>query len=120
MKSYLLYIVFSILYLSIKADGETTIVPTETTVAVVVQDTTTIEVMENSTVPQITEAIVQDTTQSVSIVVSNSTIIQKLTSNVYVEPPMHPRGYCIRSDLRCSTIRRCCKGPCDLIKMKCT
>lgn len=37
----------------------------------------------------------------------------------YVEPPPHPLGYCIRSRLRCSKIRRCCNGLCNFNKMRC-
>lgn len=119
MHSHLLYIVFSILYLSINVRGETTIVPTEATV--VVQDTTVVEVAESSTVSETTEIVstVDETTQAQPVVVSTSTIIRKLLTDVPFEPPVHPRGYCIRSDLQCSSIRRCCNGPCDLIKLKC-
>ncbi|CAF0965028.1 unnamed protein product [Adineta steineri] len=37
----------------------------------------------------------------------------------YVEPPPHPLGYCIRGRLRCSRIRRCCNGGCNVNTMRC-
>jgi hypothetical protein len=102
MQYYLAFIVFSILYLSITAQAT-----------------------NSSTVPTVVEtSMVKETTFiPVTTVVVGTTTVTSVSNKVfipsYVEPPPHPLGYCIRSRLRCSKIRRCCQGPCAVDKMKC-
>jgi hypothetical protein len=80
---------------------------------------------DNSTVVQ--NVTVVATTEHVMVVHTTSSMDMNATSNVshkaivspYVEPPPHPLGYCIRSRLTCSKIRRCCTGPCNVNKNKC-
>ena len=110
MQSHLAFIVFSICYFIINA--QTTDHSTVPTVVakVIVLETTMIPTTEDVKVEQTT---VPSTTNPVTMV------LNKVLTPVYVEPPPHPLGYCIRSRLRCTRIRRCCNGPCDVNNMKC-
>lgn len=102
MKSYFTFIVFSLLgFLFINGQTE-----------------------DNSTVYNLTqnitdENITLDTTTSMPIILEQTTEPYKQTIT-YVEPPLHPLGYCVRSRLPCSKIRRCCNGPCNINIMRCT
>jgi hypothetical protein len=97
MQYYLAFIVFSILYVSINAQS-----PNNPTVTAVVQNDTT---LAPTTIP--------------SNMNMTTNVSQKAIASSYVEPPPHPLGYCIRSRLSCSKIRRCCQGPCNVVKRKC-
>jgi hypothetical protein len=102
--------VFSTWFLFINT--QSTVPPTVHTVAPTV--TVAATTMSPTTVPVKTEHTTVPLTVNPVTMVSN-----KAFTPVYVEPPPHPLGYCIRSRLRCSRIRRCCGGPCDVIRMKC-
>lgn len=113
MHSHLILIVLSIfgLFLHVQCADNTTVI------AVIVQNTT---VVQNVTVPVTT---VEYTTVITTEIPVNDTMatpaLSKTIGSPYVEPPEHPLGYCIRSRIMCSKIRRCCKGPCNVNNMRC-
>jgi len=84
-------------------------------------NTTVVAVVVNGTisVPVTTVQVVVNQTTIPSNVSTTTFVSQKAVGSSYVEPPPHPLGYCIRSRLMCSKIRRCCKGPCNVNNMKC-
>ncbi|CAF0724927.1 unnamed protein product [Rotaria sp. Silwood1] len=83
------------------------------------QYTTLEQTTEQKSFDQTTQQISLDQTTVMLDINSTTSVSTKGFVASYVEPPLHPLGYCIRSRLRCSKIRRCCKGPCGVIKMKC-
>jgi hypothetical protein len=107
MQYHLVFIVLSILYFIINVQSA----DNTTVVAVVVNGTIS--------VPVTTVQVVVNQTTIPSNMSTTTFVSQKAVGSSYVEPPPHPLGYCIRSRLMCSKIRRCCKGPCNVNNMKC-
>jgi hypothetical protein len=110
MQYHLALIVFSIFYLSINAQSAN-----NATVIVVVQNVTVVE----TTVAPTTQHVMMNQTTMPSKMNTTANVAHKAIASSYVEPPPHPLGYCIRSRLSCSKIRRCCQGPCNVVKRKC-
>ncbi len=102
MQYHLVFIVLTILYFTINVQSVD-----NSTIVTVVQNVTKIE---TTVAPTTAPVVVNQTTTQV---------LHKSVGSSYVEPPPHPRGYCIRSRLMCSRIRRCCQGPCNVNNMKC-
>ena len=132
MHSQLTFIVLSIFYLFIhvqSADNTTVVAVVVVQNVTVIQNTTVVPsttVVENTTVAETTfppSTTTEQTTVQSTDVPSNLTttpvLPKAMGASSYVEPPPHPLGYCIRSRIMCSKIRRCCKGPCDLNYMRC-
>lgn len=113
MQYYLAFILLTISYLFIHVQS------TENgTVAVVVVAENATVIVQTTSHPTTGNVTVVGTTVS-SHMNSTTNVAQKAIVASYVEPPPHPLGYCIRSRLGCSKIRRCCKGPCDILRKKC-
>jgi hypothetical protein len=111
MQYHLAFIVLIIFYLFINTQSadNSTVVNTVVQNVTVVQ-TTFVPTTEHVMVVQTTIPMDMNTTTNVS---------HKAIASPYVEPPPHPLGYCIRSRLTCSKIRRCCSGPCNVNTKKC-
>ncbi len=107
MQYQLVFIALSILYFTINVQST---------------DNATVVAVVNVTIPApvTVKVVVNQTTIPSNMSTTTTTFVsQKAVGSSYVEPPPHPLGYCIRSRLMCSKIRRCCKGPCNVNNMKC-
>ncbi len=110
MQYHLFFIVLSIFYLFVNVQSSD-----NATVIVAAQNVTVVE----ATVPSTAQQVTVDQTTVVSNMNTTTNVAHKAIASSYVEPPPHPLGYCIRSRLACSKIRRCCSGPCDVDRKKC-
>ncbi|CAF1644764.1 unnamed protein product [Rotaria magnacalcarata] len=129
MRYYLIFIVFNIFYLSINAQSEDSstvytiaqnVTEEKTTFATTTEyNTATGQSTEQKTNDQASMYTILDQITSISNISSTTTVSNKPHLFSYAEPPLHPLGYCVHSYLRCSKIRRCCKGPCDVNSMRC-
>ncbi|CAF2069379.1 unnamed protein product [Rotaria magnacalcarata] len=129
MRYYLIFIVFNIFYLSINAQSEDSstvytiaqnVTEEKTTFATITEyNTATGQSTEQKTNDQASMYTILDQITSISNISSTTTVSNKPHLFSYAEPPLHPLGYCVHSYLRCSKIRRCCKGPCDVNSMRC-
>ncbi|CAF1346423.1 unnamed protein product [Rotaria magnacalcarata] len=143
MRYYLIFIVFNIFYLSINAQSEDSstvytiaqnVTEEKTTFATTTEyntatgqsteqktndQATTGQSTEQKTNDQASMYTILDQITSISNISSTTTVSNKPHLFSYAEPPLHPLGYCVHSYLRCSKIRRCCKGPCDVNSMRC-
>jgi hypothetical protein len=104
MQYYLVYLILAVCCLFVNAQSEN-----NSTIQAIVYNETMLEL---TSVPTIHPTV--SSSRNTTTTISNRSF-----SSVYVEPPPHPLGYCTRSRLRCSKIRRCCKAPCDVNRMKC-
>ncbi|CAF3646025.1 unnamed protein product [Adineta steineri] len=86
-----------------------------------------VEVVETSTIMKVSHAVEptdghttmkwMGTDDSTVPIITYTGLTPGSRHGSYVEPPPHPLGYCIRGRLRCSRIRRCCNGPCNVNTM---
>ncbi|CAF2361100.1 unnamed protein product [Rotaria sp. Silwood2] len=83
------------------------------------QHTSLEQTIEQKSFDQTTKHTIFDQTTVISDIKTTTSVSNKVFVSSYVEPPPHPLGYCIRSRLRCSKIRRCCTGTCNVIRMRC-
>ncbi|CAF3262475.1 unnamed protein product [Rotaria socialis] len=130
MRHYLIFIVFIIFCSSINAQSEDSstvytiaqnVTEEKPTFATITEyNTATGQSTEQKTNDQASMMYtILDPTTSISNISSTTTVSNKPHLFSYVEPPPHPLGYCVLSFLRCSKIRRCCKGPCDGNSLRC-